>query len=155
MSQHTQTPNFDSINPSRCLNAKLRKLHRLLNSVYQKKINPFGLRGSMLSILFIVGKRKKVNQRLLAEMLILDESTMSRDIKALEAKGWIARERSVEDRRRYELTVTPEGYQLLEEVAPIWDKLHRSVESLLGLHQITQIDAMTQAIRQNLNSLQQ
>ena len=150
MMDRDSTPNFDVVNPALCLNAKLRKLHRILNNAYQKKINAFGLRGSMLSILFIVGKKEKINQRTLADMLVLDESTMSRDIQALMSKGWISRRRSSEDRRKYDLEVTEEGFKLLERVSPIWLKLHQSVETILGQHQIAQIDVITAAIQQNM-----
>lgn len=50
---------------------------------------PFGLKGSMVSILFIIGKRKGISQKELSDALILDQSTMSRDLKKLVAKGWV------------------------------------------------------------------
>lgn len=87
------TPNFDRIDPSQCFNAKLRRLHRMINSVYMQQLRPFDLRGSMLSILFIVGKNESINQKSLAEALILDQSTMSRDIRRMMAKGWVKRKK--------------------------------------------------------------
>jgi len=153
MSSKVNAPNFDAISPHLCLNAKLRKLHRLLNGVYQQKINPFGLRGSMLSILFIVGKNPDVNQKMLAEMLVLDESTMSRDIGRLVKEGWIEKNQSMEDARVSHLLVTKSGYKLLEKVSPIWQRLHDSVEVILGGHQIAQIDLMTRAIQDHLPAL--
>lgn len=152
----SETPNFDRINPAGCVNAKLRRLHRLINSVYQQKINPFGLRGSMLSILFIIGKNNKqnkpVNQKTLAEILVLDASTMSRDLKKLVNKGWVKISRG-EDSRNSELALTKEGFMLLEEVSPVWEALHHKVEALLGEYNIQQIDMVTRAIQNNLDSL--
>ena len=146
------TPNFDSINPSLCVNAKLRKLHRLLNSVYQQQINPFGLRGSMLSILFIIGKKPGIHQRMLAEALVLDESTMSRDLQRLMKKGWVRKERGA-DSRVSELHLTAEGYELLEEVSPVWAGLHNNVEALLGSFNIQQIDTLISAIQTHREEL--
>ena len=82
----SSSPNFDRIDLRTCLNAKLRKLHRIINAAYMSNLKPFGLRGSMLSILFIIGKRPGVNQKVIADMLILDQSTMSRDLKKLVEK---------------------------------------------------------------------
>jgi len=96
---------FDKIDPRICVNAKLRKLHRLLNSVYEKKFNPFGLQGSTLTILFAIGKMKKVNQKTVAEMLAMSQSTMSRDMKKLVAKGWLQIHRG-KDLRHSELELT-------------------------------------------------
>ena len=142
----TPTPNFDRIHPSECINAKLRKLHRLINAAYQQKIQPFGLRGSMLSILFIIGKQRFVNQKTIADALVLDQSTMSRDLKKLVEKGWVKSRKGI-DPRHSELELTTEGYLLLEEVVPVWEKLHHSVEQILGQFNIQQIDVLTKAIQ--------
>lgn len=143
------TPNFDAINPQLCVNAKLRKLHRILNNVYQKKINPYGLRGSMLSILFIIGKREGINQKAIAEMLVLDQSTMSRDLKRLKENGWVTSTKG-EDLRNSKLFISKKGYQLLEEVSPIWQELHTNVENILGQFNIQQLDVITEALKTNL-----
>lgn len=147
------TPNFDRINPSECVNAKLRRLHRLINSAYQQAIRPFGLRGSMLSILFIIGKMKTVNQKEIADRLVLDPSTMSRDLKKLEEKGWISKTRSASDPRQHDLSLTKEGYLLLEEVSPVWEALHEKVQGILGQFNIRQIDVLIQAISAHLDEL--
>lgn len=150
--QEIDTPNFDRINPSSCINAKLRRLHRLINSAYQAKINPFGLRGSMLSILFIIGKNEGVSQKMIAEILVLDASTMSRDIKKLIDKGWVLRSQAA-DARQTELSLTKNGFQLLEEVSPVWESLHQTVEGILGSFNIQQIDTITSAIQSNLTQI--
>jgi len=144
-------PNFHRIQPHFCVNAKLRKLHRLLNGVYQRQFQPFGLRGSMLSILFIIGKQPGVNQKTLAEHLVLDTSTISRDLKRLMEKGWVHTSPG-EDARNRELSLTQKGYDLLEEVSPIWESLQHQVEQILGTFQLQQIDHVIEAIQANVNS---
>ncbi len=146
------TPNFDNIDPRVCVNAKLRKLHRLLNTAYQIKINPFGLRGSMLSILFIIGKRKGVNQKTIADALVLDQSTMSRDLKKLIQKGWVVKSTGA-DSRYSQLALTKDGYALLEEVTPVWEALQEKITGILGAFNVQQIDQITQAITANLPEL--
>lgn len=146
------TPNFDRINPRECVNAKLRRLHRLINSAYMAKIKPFGLGGSMLSILFIIGKNKHVNQKTIAQILVLDASTMSRDLKKLVSKNWIKKSRG-EDSRNSVLELTDEGRALLEEVSPVWEELHHKVQGILGQFNIQQIDHLIQAISTNLDEL--
>lgn len=149
-----RTPNFDRINPTFCINAKLRRLHRLINSAYQQKINPFGLRGSMLSILFIIGKNPGVNQKRIADLLVLDQSTMSRDLKRLVKMGWVHISKG-EDSRYSNLELTISGFELLEKVSPVWEALHQSVEAILGQYNIQQIDTLTAAIASNLNKLKE
>lgn len=152
MNDKKKTPNFDRINPTNCINAKLRKLHRMLNNIYMEKFKPYGIQGSMLSILFIIGKNEQVNQKFLAEKLVLDPSTMSRDIKKLEGKGWLSVSKG-EDPRNSVLNITPKGYELLEEIAPVWEGLHLKVEALLGSFSIQQIDGVMAAISSQTQEL--
>lgn len=140
------TPNLDRINPRECINGKLRRLHRMLNGVYENKFKPYGLQGSMLSILFIIGKRKHINQKNVAELLVLDQSTMSRDLKKLVSKGWVQINKG-QDSRNSELELTESGYQLLEEIIPVWEQLHHSFEALLGKFSIQQIDTISEAVK--------
>jgi DNA-binding MarR family transcriptional regulator len=146
------TPNFDRIKPRDCINAKLRRLHRQLNRAYEQKLRPFGLKGSMLSILFWVGKSDGVNQKSLAKNMVLDPSTMSRDLKKLVEKGWMAAEKG-DDPRNTIVKLTKEGYLLLEEVCPIWEAMHNKVSTLLGTFNVQQIDAISLAITQNFDAL--
>ncbi len=147
------TPKFDNINPILCVNAKVRRLHRLLNTAYQRKINAFGLRGSMLSILFIIGKFPGVNQKTIAEQLVLDQSTMSRDLKKLVQQGLVQVTKG-SDTRHSALSLSNKGYALLEEITPVWEQLHQSVEQLLGQHHLQQLDVMIGAVKANLEKLE-
>lgn len=110
-----------------------------------EKFKPYGIQGSMLSILFIIGKQSTINQKKLADMLVLDPSTMSRDVKKLSTKGWVQINKG-DDPRNSELSITPKGYLLIEEIAPIWEALHTKVHALLGNFSIQQIDSITEAI---------
>lgn len=119
-----------------------------------EKFKPYGIQGSMLSILFIIGKNEQVNQKTLAELLVLDPSTMSRDVKKLERKGWLMISKG-EDPRSSALNITTEGYKLLEEIAPIWENLHHKVESLIGSFSIQQIDNVMAAINSEAENLRE
>ncbi|MEL6591884.1 MAG: hypothetical protein AAFQ68_17455, partial [Bacteroidota bacterium] len=55
-----------------------------------------------------------------------------------------------EDPRHSVLSLTQEGFDLLEEISPIWESLHQQVERILGDFQLQQIDLITEAIRSNL-----
>lgn len=148
------TPHFDRVSPQSCINGKLRKLQRIVNAVYQPALTPFGLRGSMLSILFVIGKQKRINQKTLSEILFLDPSTMSRDMKKLQEKGWVLFDRG-DDQRNSVLSLSRKGYQLLEEVSPVWQKIHEKVGNLLGQYQLQVLDQITHAVQSNLQNLKE
>lgn len=150
--EKSPTPHFDRIEPQYCLNAKLRRLHKMVSAAYERQLKPYGLQGSMLSILFIIGKRKHINQKSLADILLLDPSTMSRDLKKLADKGWVSVQKGA-DARHTELEISPQGQEFLEVVAPVWERLHQSMEAILGKYQIVQIDQITDAVRTHLDEI--
>lgn len=144
-----KTPNFDIITPQDCINGKVRRLHRMLDSVYQSKLKSFKVKGSTLSILFIIGNRKSINQKSLAETLALDQSTISRDVKRLAQRSLI-RMQSGNDPRTCEWQLTVQGKSFLEKLIPVWQEIHSEIERLLGEFSIQNIDFMISALRHNL-----
>jgi DNA-binding MarR family transcriptional regulator len=140
---------FDLIQPQHCLNAKVRRIHRLLNAPYQKLIKPYGLKGSMLSILFMVGKAE-LNQKSIAQQLVLDESTMSRDLKKLESMGLIERKRGRSDSRNIDISISHKGSVLLNEVAPKWAALHERMTQVAGDDQIEALNEMMKNLENSI-----
>lgn len=141
------TPNFDAIDPSECFNGKMKRLQRLVNNRYQDFLEPYGLKGSILSILFIIGKIPGINQKQIAENLILDASTMSRDIKMLKSRGLVSKERDTLDLRNTIFYLTHTGQLLLEEIVPQWQKTHQEMISLLDKNSVATIDQIISKLK--------
>ena len=135
---------FNQIQPQLCVNAKVRRLHRLLNGPHQDLIRPYGLKGSMLSILFMIGK-SNINQKKIAQQMVLDESTMSRDLKKLESLGFIDRARGV-DARHVTLRITETGHSLLDDVSPKWAALHEKVAIAIGDELLESLNKLMQKL---------
>ncbi len=109
----------------------------------------------MTSILFVIGKRPGMNQKSLADLLVLDQSTMSRDLKRLMNRKLIVANKSKEDPRNKELELTKEGYKLVDEIAPLWHEVHEKMEKLLGSFNIQQVDGIMEAVKSNLAYLKE
>jgi len=92
------------------------------------------------------------NQKTLANLLVLDPSTMSRDIKKLESKKWVSVGKGA-DPRNSVLSITDEGFVLLEKIAPIWEELHHKVAALLGSFSLQQVDGIMMAISSKTEEL--
>ena len=92
----------------------------------------------MLSILFMIGKTD-ANQKLISNQLVLDESTMCRDIKKLVSMHLIERAKGA-DARHTVLTISDSGLDLLDEVAPKWQALHDHMVERVGRENITALD---------------
>ncbi|MBX2817328.1 MAG: MarR family transcriptional regulator [Saprospiraceae bacterium] len=137
-----ETPNLDSIDPVACINRKLRRIFHLIDDLYQEHLQSFGLKGSMLSMLFIIAKKKHVHQKILAEALVLDQSTVSRDLRRLHDRGWIQFSIGERDARKRIVSMTEEGLQQLEHISPIWEQIHTQVLQHIGPNLVTQIDTL-------------
>ena len=137
---------FDRIDPAQCINARVRRLHKLLDHVYQERLKVFGLKGSMLSMLFLIGKQEGITQSGIAERLVLDQSTVSRDLKKLIERGVVEAAQG-EDPRSNQMKVTLKGYELLDEIAPVWADLHRDMSAFLGNFQIQVLDQLIRSVQ--------
>jgi MarR family transcriptional regulator, lower aerobic nicotinate degradation pathway regulator len=94
-------------------------LRRVANASFDRfshVAGEYGLHPMHFGMLVIVDADGPVSQTELVRRTGVDASTMVARIDALEAQGLVARQRSSEDRRSNEVTLTPEGKRVLEEV---------------------------------------
>jgi DNA-binding MarR family transcriptional regulator len=66
-----------------------------------------------LMLLFGLVEHQPIRPSLLADHLHLDLSTVSRQLAALEAQGWVSRERDPDDRRAFLVRISGEGERIL------------------------------------------
>ena len=66
------------------------------------------------AILMRIAELGPLRPSALADCLIVDLSTVSRQLVTLETAGWVARDRDPDDRRAHLLRVTPEGERVLQ-----------------------------------------
>jgi DNA-binding MarR family transcriptional regulator len=151
----SKTPNLDALDPRVCVNGKVRKLARLVAAIYDSMLRPHGLQGSQLSILFIIGKLQPISQKSLCERMIMEQSTMSREVNRLIDKGWIEIERAAGDARIGQLRLTDEGCRLVEQMVPVWQQTHDKVMAVLGTFSVQQLDGAVAALSSNLDALKQ
>lgn len=74
------------------------------------------IRPGMFSAIVLVRANPGISQIELAKELGIDKASMVGLIDRLEGAGWIVRKRSLEDRRRHGLTVTPAGQSVYREL---------------------------------------
>lgn len=72
-----------------------------------------GSRPPMYGTLQVIASKGPISQREVADIILLHPSEMVSMIDGLEAHGMVRRERDPHDRRRYQLTLTGAGLELL------------------------------------------
>jgi MarR family transcriptional regulator, negative regulator of the multidrug operon emrRAB len=85
-----------------------------------RTLAPYGLNtNTFLALVMMYGSEEnKVHPCELSDALISSRTNITRLADELVKAGWVERRASTEDRRRVELSLTPAGQALLEEVIP-------------------------------------
>jgi DNA-binding MarR family transcriptional regulator len=92
----------------------LRRANLELARKYMQLIGDrHSVRPGVMGILMVTGANPGINQVDIAHQLGLDKANAAELIRSLEATNWIARRRSMQDRRRQGVYLTPLGVQRL------------------------------------------
>ena len=71
----------------------------------------------------------------LHDLLAMDPTTLSRNLKPLQNRGWAALEAAQKDRRVRIVKLTHEGELVLEQALPLWREAQEQLVKLLGQDQ--------------------
>lgn len=88
-------------------------------AIYRPILEPLGLTHPQYLVMLALWERAPRTLNDLAADLALDPATASPLVKRLEAEGLVARQRSAEDERRLEITLTPAGSALRERAVEV------------------------------------
>jgi DNA-binding MarR family transcriptional regulator len=104
---------------SGCACIAVRRAAHSLTRAYDEALRPSGLRITQFSLLVAAALAGPPTLTRLAEVLGLDRTTLTRDLKPLVARG-LAEVRVGEDRRSRVVEVTDAGRQAMAEALPRW-----------------------------------
>lgn len=121
-----------------CICATARMAARSLTRVYDRALEPAGIRTSQFSILARLLEEGPLSVTHLAGRLAMDRTTLARDLRPLERRGLVAVSVGADRRvRMAELTV--EGHRLVDEVRPLWKTVQRDVRAQLGRDRVARL----------------
>ncbi|MDC5696427.1 MarR family transcriptional regulator [Intrasporangium calvum] len=94
---------------------------RLLETALDNALHESGLQLSEYEIISMLSEHPSQRLRMseLAAMVVQSRSRLTHTAKRLEARGWVAREQCLGDRRGVELVLTPSGRQAVEDIAKV------------------------------------
>jgi DNA-binding MarR family transcriptional regulator len=123
------TMNVHDFENCTCFN--LRKATRVLTQIYDDALRPIGLRGNQIAILTIVKVMGPISLTDLADNLVMDRTTLTRNLKPLHDAGYLASQ-SGEDKRKRVIILTSAGAAILKRAEPIWKQLQTDIAKTLG-----------------------
>ena len=128
-----------------CIAVRLRLLNRVVTNFYDDALRPLGLRVSQLNILTVTAQLGLARPAQVCDILQLDASTLSRNVKPLQARGWLEVVPG-EDARAQPFRLTPQGKCLIEKAVPAWEQAQRRASELLGGEGVALLDKATRKV---------
>jgi DNA-binding MarR family transcriptional regulator len=122
-----------------CIAVRLRLLNRVVTNFYDDALRPLGLKVSQLNILIVTARLGLARPAQVCEILQLDVSTLCRNVKPLQAHGWLEVVPE-EDARSQPFRLTAQGKRLIEKAIPAWEKAQQQASALLGNEGVALLD---------------
>lgn len=115
-----------------CVAYNLRKVSRQLSKFYQEIISASGLQGTQFPLLYAIKRNQPITITELAQVLDLDKTTLSRNLKLLEKNDYIFIGSQRSDSRLKNVALTAQGLQALENALPLWQEAQDRIVEEFG-----------------------
>ena len=134
-----------------CAAANVRRASRVVSQLYAKALAPVGLEGTQFTLLIAAGATGGLPLSNLADALVMDRTTLSRNLKPLQRRGLVTVAAGA-DRRVRLVSLTPAGRALLRRALPLWQQAQERVIAALGRPRFDalfrELDALVALLRQ-------
>jgi len=139
-------PVDNPLSSEECNCLALRAATRHVTQFYDQVIAPTGLRTTQFSILAKLKRRGPLTINALAEDLVMDRTTLGRNILPLERDKLISVEPAASDRRAKELHLTKAGERRLEAARKRWSVAQGQFEASFGAKRAADLRASLRAV---------
>jgi DNA-binding MarR family transcriptional regulator len=124
----------------------VRSASRHVSQFYDQFLIPVGLRTTQFSILAKLKRRGPLTINTLAEEMVMDRTTLGRNILPLERDGLIQVEPVLTDRRAKELHLTNAGEKRLQAGFKAWANAQSQFEVTFGAKRAGELRAMLRSV---------
>lgn len=124
------TTSYQGINAVDCCFA-LRKVTRAVTQFYDRHLEPADIRSTQFNLLLTLTASAGKTLTEMAGGLVMDRTTLTRNLKPLEKDGLITTTK-LSDRRTKGYILTEKGRLAIERGVPLWQKAQQQVTSQLG-----------------------
>lgn len=138
-----------------CHCQSLRQAARRVTAFYDAALAPLGLRVSQFSVLARLHRQGPRSIQALAAELVMDRTTLGRNIRPLERDGLLCAVADPSDRRARLLSITPRGVELVAAVQPAWAAAQAGLEARFGAEPAARLQSALQGVVTALNTPEQ
>ena len=145
MDQEIQT--YESVN-TECCCFNLRKVTRAVTQYFDRHLETTGIRATQFTLLVALSSTNAKTLTDIAESLVMDRTTLTRNLKPLVKLGFITTVQPV-DKRSKGYVLTEEGKAVLARAVPIWREAQNVIVGSLGIeryqHTVKELEQMLAA----------
>ena len=114
-----------------CMAMRFRRLGRLMSNRYNEHLRHHGIDISLVNILFVVAGNPGIHQAEIGKQLILERSTLSRDLQKLKNMDLIDTAK-VDGYKSLSLHLSKNGKAKVESMKQDWDDIQNQMEDKVG-----------------------
>jgi DNA-binding MarR family transcriptional regulator len=115
-----------------CTCANLRMATRVVTQIFDTALRPAGLKVTQFTLLAKIHRSGTLPVSQLADFVVMDRTTLTRNLKPLVSNGWVTVEQGSDQRERL-VSLTELGEQTLDAARPHWAIAQEQVVDALGL----------------------
>lgn len=134
----------------RCACANIRRTGRVVTQFYDEILAPSGLSGPQFGLLATLAEVAPITIHRLAEIMDMDRTTLTRNLKLL-IKQHLVRSEKGKDQRIRLMLPTQDGEQALKRALPLWQEAQVQIEQSLGPERfvvlLTELSAVRALVR--------
>lgn len=123
--------NLDLTGTGYCASLNFRRTARAVTRMYDAAMQASGVRSTQFAILIGIAKTQPVSIGVLAKVLVLDRTTLTRSLRLLQKEKLVTISARSTMRRKF-LELTPAGERALERSLPLWRLVHAQFVSTVG-----------------------
>jgi DNA-binding MarR family transcriptional regulator len=115
-----------------CTAMRLRKAARRVTQIYDRHLEAAGLTVTQYGVLGSLFSAGRTAIGALAEQLLMDPTTLTRNLQPLQRQGLVVIEPDRRDRRVRWVSLSAAGRQAFENAKPAWREAQNHIRKLIG-----------------------
>lgn len=134
---HHSSQFYEAIN-ARCCCFNMRMVMRAVTQFFDRHLEPADIRSTQFTLLVALSSMNAKTLTEIAENLVMDRTTLTRNLKPLEKLELIATIQPI-DKRSKAYVLTDKGNALVLKSIPLWEEAQKSMIDALGVEKYNNI----------------
>lgn len=129
-----------------CLCLAAQRAARRLARRFDDALKPTGITSGQFSLLMSLNRPESPTIGSVANLLAMDRTTLTANLKPLERRGMIELAIDEKDRRTRRIRLLEAGMMALNAALPIWIGTHAEIDAQIGMDQVTALRSGLHAV---------